>query len=230
VARPEKQVDPSAGPLAEFALGLRELRQRAGGVSYRQLHEIAHCSPSALSEAAGGHRLPTWTVTKAYVEACGGDVAEWQDRWQHTRASLSRPRSVAKWQELLYRRAQDLAADERMVVDPKSSTAQASGDSTVPLRPDPRLIHTTPQLVEGMNRLRVWHGKPSLRKLAADSRHAFGSSTLADALHRREKLPSFTLLTAFVKACGEPSDLVEEWKNAWRRIELRESKTTICLS
>jgi hypothetical protein len=222
MARPEKQVNPVGGPLAEFALGLRELRQRAGGISYRELSEVAHCSASVLSEAAAGNRFPTWTVTKAYVRACGGDADAWRRRWGHTRASLSRPRTVADWQEIVSKRARELARDSRMIIDPESSTAAAAGDSVVPDRPNPRLVRTIPQLVEEMNRLRIWHGRPSLRRLALGSGHAFGSSTLAEALHHRDRLPSFGLLTAFVQACGEPPDLVEEWKNAWRRIELGE--------
>jgi hypothetical protein len=35
-----------------------------------------------LASAAGGLRLPTLPVAVAYVRACGGNVAEWEDRWQ----------------------------------------------------------------------------------------------------------------------------------------------------
>jgi hypothetical protein len=38
-------------------------------------------SPSVLSSAAAGCRLPTLEVTLAFVMACGGDVAEWRRRW-----------------------------------------------------------------------------------------------------------------------------------------------------
>ena len=34
-----------------------------------------------LASAAGGLRLPTLPVLIAYVNACGGDVAEWEERW-----------------------------------------------------------------------------------------------------------------------------------------------------
>ncbi|MER7757767.1 hypothetical protein [Kitasatospora sp. NPDC097643] len=39
--------------------------------------------------AAGGRRLPSLAVTLAYVQACGGDVAEWQRRWQLLAAELA---------------------------------------------------------------------------------------------------------------------------------------------
>jgi hypothetical protein len=35
-----------------------------------------------LASAAGGLRLPTLPVAVAYVRACDGNVAEWEDRWQ----------------------------------------------------------------------------------------------------------------------------------------------------
>lgn len=42
-------------------------------------------SPSVLSDAAGGHRLPTLPVTSAFVKACGGDLEEWERRWHEVR-------------------------------------------------------------------------------------------------------------------------------------------------
>ncbi|WP_410170171.1 helix-turn-helix domain-containing protein [Actinacidiphila bryophytorum] len=36
---------------------------------------------STLSQAAAGERLPTLPTLRAYVGACGGDVAEWEQRW-----------------------------------------------------------------------------------------------------------------------------------------------------
>ena len=35
-----------------------------------------------LAAAAGGLRLPTLPVAVAYVRSCGGNLAEWEDRWQ----------------------------------------------------------------------------------------------------------------------------------------------------
>lgn len=37
---------------------------------------------TVLSEAAGGQRLPTLSVVKGYVSACGGDLADWEQRWK----------------------------------------------------------------------------------------------------------------------------------------------------
>lgn len=217
VARPEKPISRDHGPLSEFALGLRELRQQAGGISYRELSRRTHFSASVLSEAASGNRLPSLQVTKAFVEACQGDTDAWEKRWNDTQKSNSLPRSVADWQRIYIERARHLSQDSRLTVDPHSTTLKATGDSVLPERPNPQAISTTAQLVEAMNRLHIWYGKPALRKLAS-KRGAFAASTLSEALRHGERLPSYRLVVAFAEACGESSDLIEEWKNAWRRI------------
>jgi WD40 repeat protein len=91
VGRPEREIDPEGGPLARFALDLRALRAAAGRPSYRQLARRAGFSVTALSEAAGGDELPTLPVTLAYVEACGGDVAAWEQRWRRLAAEVAPP-------------------------------------------------------------------------------------------------------------------------------------------
>src|SRR6185312_12936137 len=89
--RPERPIDPSAGPLQEFAAALRKLRAEAGSPPYRTMAEQAYASKASLSAAAAGHRLPTWEVTRAYVQICGGDVDEWHLRWTAVRAELGYP-------------------------------------------------------------------------------------------------------------------------------------------
>lgn len=76
------------GPLQAFASDLRALRRQAGSPDYRSLGTRAHLGASTLSEAAKGLRLPTLTVTLAYVEACGGDVEQWRARWTALDAAL----------------------------------------------------------------------------------------------------------------------------------------------
>ncbi|MFI9009332.1 XRE family transcriptional regulator [Actinosynnema sp. NPDC053489] len=81
-------MDVGDSPLLRFAADLRSLRDKAGGHSYRQLGARAHYSATTLSDAAGGRRLPTLAVTLAYVRACEGDVAEWEDRWRRVAAEV----------------------------------------------------------------------------------------------------------------------------------------------
>ncbi|HET9516925.1 MAG TPA: AAA family ATPase, partial [Actinoplanes sp.] len=68
--------------MSEFAAGLRLLREKAGSPGYRELAGRAHFSAATLSAAAAGKKLPSLAVTLAYVEACGGDKLEWEQRWQ----------------------------------------------------------------------------------------------------------------------------------------------------
>ncbi|WP_104819089.1 ATP-binding protein [Kitasatospora sp. MMS16-BH015] len=91
--RRETPLAPGDAPLLRFAADLRALRERAGTPPYRQLAVRAHCSAASLSVAAGGRRLPSLAVTLAYVQACGGDVAEWQERWQLLAAELAAERA-----------------------------------------------------------------------------------------------------------------------------------------
>ncbi len=82
MGRSEKPVDPDQGPLQRFAADLRELRKSAGSPTYRALADRAHYSAAALSQAAAGRMLPSRALTLAFVEACGGDAAAWDERWQ----------------------------------------------------------------------------------------------------------------------------------------------------
>ena len=86
--------DPPAGPLgpkapiaaiendnvAAFARDLRVLRSKVG-LDYPDMAEKSHYTMRTLASAAGGLRLPTLPVLIAYVNACGGDVADWEERW-----------------------------------------------------------------------------------------------------------------------------------------------------
>ncbi|MFC6018797.1 helix-turn-helix domain-containing protein [Plantactinospora solaniradicis] len=88
MARQERPVDPTAGPLQALAYDLRKLRAEAGNPTYRVLARSAGYSATTLSEAAGGARLPTLDVLLAYVGACHGDPDHWRKRWLETVARL----------------------------------------------------------------------------------------------------------------------------------------------
>ncbi|MFI7401659.1 hypothetical protein ACIBW9_14500 [Streptomyces sp. NPDC049541] len=85
MGRPERPVDPSAGPIARFAHELRQLRSAAGSPAYRTMAKAVGCGATTLSQAAAGERLPALPVVEAYVRACGGDPATWRPRWQEAR-------------------------------------------------------------------------------------------------------------------------------------------------
>jgi hypothetical protein len=84
MGRRERPLVRGAGDIERFAADLRELRQRSGLPTYRELARRAHFGISTLSQAAAGHRLPSLEVTLAYVRACGATdeiAAEWAERW-----------------------------------------------------------------------------------------------------------------------------------------------------
>ena len=66
--------------VAAFARDLRVLRSKVG-LDYPDMAEKSHYTMRTLASAAGGLRLPTLPVLIAYVNACGGDVADWEERW-----------------------------------------------------------------------------------------------------------------------------------------------------
>ena len=67
--------------LEAFARDLRALRAKAE-LDYPEMAEVSHYTMKTLVSAAGGLRLPTLPVAVAYVRACGGNVSEWEERWQ----------------------------------------------------------------------------------------------------------------------------------------------------
>ncbi|WKX72695.1 helix-turn-helix domain-containing protein [Streptomyces sp. XD-27] len=89
MGRRESPLDPSAGPVQRFAYELRKLRQEAGGLTYRAMAQRARYSVTTLSQAAAGEQLPSLPVALAYVEACGGDRADWEARWREAAAEAA---------------------------------------------------------------------------------------------------------------------------------------------
>ncbi|WP_405725458.1 hypothetical protein OG607_20970 [Streptomyces sp. NBC_01537] len=87
MGRPEKPLDPKAGPVQRLAHELRELRRAAGNPSYQSMAAKAGFSATTLSRAAFGERLPSLDVLRGYVHACGGEPGEWEPRWKETEAA-----------------------------------------------------------------------------------------------------------------------------------------------
>ena len=85
--RREKEIDPTGGPVAEFAAELRRLRWRAGSPPYRELAVRANYAATTLSKAASGERLANWSVVRAFVAACGEDPGAWRTRYEAARAA-----------------------------------------------------------------------------------------------------------------------------------------------
>ncbi|AUG82041.1 hypothetical protein CFP65_7461 [Kitasatospora sp. MMS16-BH015] len=92
MGRRQRSLDPEAGPVAEFALRLRALREQAGTPTFAAMSRRVHHSTTVLSEAAGGSDLPTWATVEAFLEACGeSDPGPWRDHWERARDALGEP-------------------------------------------------------------------------------------------------------------------------------------------
>ncbi|MGW1779476.1 nSTAND1 domain-containing NTPase [Streptomyces sp. NPDC002143] len=89
MGRPERPLDPEAGPVQRLANDLRELRASAGSPSYRTMAKKAGFSATTLSQAAAGERLPSLAVVEGYARACGADPGEWEPRWKEAEAELA---------------------------------------------------------------------------------------------------------------------------------------------
>jgi DNA-binding transcriptional regulator YiaG len=74
---PAGQGDNNATFLAEF----RALRDHAG-LDDAELAARAHYPSEVLQDTEAGPALPGLPILAAYVRACDGDVAEWEERWR----------------------------------------------------------------------------------------------------------------------------------------------------
>ncbi|MEU5217418.1 WD40 repeat domain-containing protein [Streptomyces sp. NPDC020807] len=55
----------------------------------------AHYSTTTLAQAAAGELLPSLPVALAYVRACGGDEAAWEQQWREAERAVARERLAA---------------------------------------------------------------------------------------------------------------------------------------
>jgi len=85
-AQPAVSIAPDG--LESFARDLRALRAKAE-LDYPEMADVSHYTMKTLVSAAGGLRLPTLPVAVAYVRACGGNVAEWEERWQNLATKIT---------------------------------------------------------------------------------------------------------------------------------------------
>lgn len=82
MARPRNASSAAgADDVKTFLRDLRALRGQAG-LKHGELARRAHFPEDTLKSAEHGPDLPTLPVLEAYVRACGGSPAEWEDRWR----------------------------------------------------------------------------------------------------------------------------------------------------
>ncbi len=185
MGRTEKPIS-GEGPLADFARHLRAARTEAGMPTYRSMQARANYSHAVLAQAAGGDKLPSWEVTKAYLQAltAHGDA----DRFE-----------LSRWETYHGEVARTLANLARKTG--KTTTVTADGDINGPSTrgrpvvaehataeqtlPQPETVRTYEDLTRELNILRITAGSPSFRELAKASH--WGASTLCEVFSGRRR-------------------------------------------
>jgi hypothetical protein len=141
VIRPRKNAVPDERPasvaqsavsiapdgLESFSRDLRALRAKAE-LDYPELAEVSHYTMKTLVSAAGGLRLPTLPVAVAYVRACGGNVAEWEERWQKLATKITADASKKRRGDGDERQALPEPADQPVL--PEQPAPPAAPDSS----------------------------------------------------------------------------------------------------
>jgi DNA-binding NarL/FixJ family response regulator len=150
--RRENPIDPAGGLVAAFARELRAQRQAAGAPSYREMAQKANYAAPALSRAASGRTLPSWTGVCAYLKACDitdeSCLAQWRRRWEQARAADRRARETGTGGAAA---STEVAGSARESVE--AATASAGVDSA-DLDPECRTVaHQIPVMIGMSSRL-----------------------------------------------------------------------------
>jgi transposase-like protein len=93
---------------------------------------------------------------------------------------------------------------------------------------NPASVTTHKELAALLKQVHLRADKPSLRRLAASTRHDSTplSKTAVSNMLRGVRPPRKTVMVAFLRACGVPDDQLEPWRRAWDRISSSESTLT----
>lgn len=213
MGRPESRLDLNQ-PLGKFAQDLRVLRSNAQ-ITYRELARRTTYSATALSSATRGERLPSLSLTIAFVEGCGGNPDAWAQRWERVSQEVKKKTST------------EPSAGARTYAPPPwvSSAANSDQGNHVVMRFDLGQLSqvvTVSEFVRQMHLLRVVAKNPSLRELSrrvSDLRRPdlrLPVSSISDAL-RGDQLPPWKTVEAFVYACGATRE-IREWEAVWVRL------------
>ena len=220
--RPERSIDPSAGPAAAFAYQLRELQHECG-LTLSELAEKTFYARSTLSVGLSGEKVPTWDVVNGIVKACGctdSDEQLWRARWEAARQGRS-PEDVKAATEQTGRSSKRRGTSRK-----PGYSRQRTQDSEAP---DPRTARSMADLARQLDMLRQHRGLTwrRLAELSEDDQDdstagtssvgPLAASSMHDAIVVREA-PPLGLLLHVVQLCGgSPKELVE-WGTRWAQI------------
>jgi len=217
MARPEKPV-LGVGPVADFARELRRLRADNQNPPYATMAKKAQYSKTVLSQAAAGHRLPTWEAVHGFLRSLGIN----ED-------SLTYLGTRARW---------DMAKELNAEPTPRR-------DREKPHRPiDPDDIQTPAEYAAALGAMLARSGL-SIRKLAdatvtiaatdreivagiSGFRHPLSRDAIANVLKGR-RAPTVDFVYTFVRACGHSTAEAKSWARQSRVIELEHHRASVAL-
>ncbi|GAA0946344.1 NBR1-Ig-like domain-containing protein [Actinocorallia libanotica] len=82
-------MDARVSAIRDFASVLRDVRSSSGNPPFREMSgRSGAISHTTLYEAAKGNRLPSWETTVEFVKACGGDPADYRERWEQANRAV----------------------------------------------------------------------------------------------------------------------------------------------
>ena len=239
MGRPRKPIDDT-GPIGQFATQLRDRQDQVPGLTFRAMASRAHCSHSVLAEAAGGKKLPTWTVTRAFLVGCGADeqeLASWQQRWKDTNDSIyALMRKVGQSSVVVPTRS-----DAGPIRDGRLRPVQPDLADPDQWRPQPDSVQTFDDLSYQLKVFKIAVGNPGLRdlnrtiaQLNKKGQRGFTSvSTLSEVFSGR-RTPNFDLFGGIVTALIQQAPgiempnsrwlVLEAWREAWHRAEFNRQR------
>lgn len=193
MGRPEKPVDQPVYALKVLAEFLRSMRREAN-LTYAALATLTHYSASQLQRASSGVDLPTWSVVRAYAEAC---IAQFDE------ATQAQKMKVAK---VLHNEASDAMREVQ----------REARRSTV--LPKPQYVHDRRDLSGALRDAWARAGRPSMREMEDGSMGLLPRST-AHAICRGRTIPrDFRQFIAFLDACGVTDAALKPWYGAFFKV------------
>ncbi|HKT03499.1 MAG TPA: hypothetical protein VJT31_28560 [Rugosimonospora sp.] len=239
MGRPEKPIS-AAGPAADFARALRDVRRARGNPPYRDLAARAKFSAPALSTAASGARLPSWEVTAGYLQACEVPEAEfprWRTQWEKARIATRQSRSAAVRASVSA--GVGIAGDGFVL-----PTVPVPSTVWYPEEPGARLarLATVEDFRRALDQLRT-DRRLSFRDVSSRSHLAelpdrtgnpvksswLTTTTVHQTLHGSQPLTT-RFVCLFINACGGTSTDVDLWLRAWMQVRRRERAAKAALA
>jgi hypothetical protein len=224
--------EPSA--LRDLAERLREVREAAGGLTYRDMAKTGLMTASALSQAASGLKYPTWECVEAFLRGCDADrltIGNIKPLWEAAEME-KKARKAGITDGVLGVRAGSGAQVEVMTAALADRMSMPVSDPAGPVAVDePRPVKDYQELTTVLREIMQAAGLTVAEVLrrsrfltAADGEGevvALRKTTVYDTFKNKTR-PSESFIRAFLTSCGTHPAKVEGWVNVYRKLRREE--------